>query len=93
MSIALLCGCQAPNPDNIDEEEFREELQEAMPAEGEQRGEIGAIKPSGWHTVKYPDVISDLYLYNRCHLIGWQLGAENDNELNLMTGTEKVSEV
>lgn len=178
--LALLCGCQAPNPDNIDEEEFREELQEAMrdvvadsgeaipviggeesgstvasevtvdfaaipdwsgepsvevngnvpfftddfvevfssgtlefysdlddlgrvgecfaclgletmPAEGEQRGEIGAIKPSGWHTVKYPDVIPDLYLYNRCHLIGWQLGAENDNELNLMTGTRYLN--
>ena len=178
--LALLCGCQAPNPDNFDEEEFREELQEAMrdvvadseeavpviggeesgstvasevtvdfatipdwsgepsvdmngnvpfftddfvevfssgtlefysdlddlgrvgecfaclgletmPAEGEQRGEIGSIKPSGWHTVKYPDVIPDLYLYNRCHLIGWQLGAENDNELNLMTGTRYLN--
>jgi DNA-entry nuclease len=62
-----------------------------MPAEGETRGTIGLIKPSGWHTVKYPDVISDLYLYNRCHLIGWQLGNENDNELNLITGTRYLN--
>ena len=64
---------------------------ETMPAEGETRGEIGMIKPAGWHTVKYPDVISDLYLYNRCHLIGWQLGAENANEMNLMTGTRYLN--
>ncbi len=64
---------------------------ETMPAEGEERGEIGMIKPVGWHTVKYPEVIKDLYLYNRCHLIGWQLGAENDNELNLMTGTRYLN--
>lgn len=64
---------------------------ETMPAEGEERGEIGMIKPAGWHTVKYPDVIKDLYLYNRCHLIGWQLGAENANELNLMTGTRYLN--
>lgn len=38
----------------------------------EERGKIGMIKPSGWHTVKY-DVIKDRYLYNRCHLIGYQL--------------------
>ncbi len=53
----------------------------------EERGYIGEIKPSGWHTVKYPDLISDLYLYNRCHLIGYALTGENANELNLVTGT------
>ena len=58
---------------------------ELMPTE--KRGEIGHIKPSGWHSVKYPEVISDLYLYNRCHLIGFQLAGENDNVRNLITGT------
>ncbi len=64
---------------------------ETIPAEGESRGEIGAVRPSGWHTVKYPDIIPDLYLYNRCHLIGWQLGAENANECNLITGTRSMN--
>ena len=50
------------------------------------RGSIGQVKPSGWQTVKY-DVVDGKYLYNRCHLIGWQLSAENDNERNLITGT------
>lgn len=62
-----------------------------MPAEGEERGEIGHIKPTGWHTVKYPEQISDLYLYNRCHLIGWQLAGENDNPKNLVTGTRYLN--
>lgn len=57
---------------------------EIMPTE--ERGEIGHIKPSGWHTVKY-DCVEGKYLYNRCHLIGFQLAGENDNELNLITGT------
>lgn len=64
---------------------------DTMPPEGEERGSIGMIRPAGWHTVKYPDVISDLYLYNRCHLIGWQLCAENANELNLTTGTRYLN--
>ncbi len=64
---------------------------DTMPAEGEERGEIGMIKPAGWYTVKYPEVISDLYLYNRCHLIGWQLCAENDNRRNLTTGTRYLN--
>ena len=59
--------------------------EELMPAE--ERGDIGEIKPTGWHTVKYPEVIDDLYLYNRCHLIGYQLSNENANESNLITGT------
>lgn len=54
----------------------------------EKRGPIGHIKPSGWHTVKYDkSIISERYLYNRCHLIGFQLAGENDNNKNLMTGT------
>ena len=53
----------------------------------EERGYIGNVEPSGWHTVKYPDLISDLYLYNRCHLIGYALTGENANVLNLITGT------
>ena len=58
---------------------------ELMPTE--ERGEIGMIKPTGWHTVKYPDIIEDRYLYNRCHLIGYQLSGENANSANLITGT------
>lgn len=57
----------------------------------EERGEIGMIKPSGWHTVKYPEVIEDLFLYNRCHLIGYQLSGENANERNLITGTRYLN--
>ncbi len=52
----------------------------------EERGSIGQIKPSGWHTVKY-DIVDGKYLYNRCHLIGFQLSGENANEKNLITGT------
>lgn len=56
----------------------------------EERGKIGMIKPSGWHTVKY-DVIKDRYLYNRCHLIGYQLAGENANPKNLITGTRYLN--
>lgn len=52
----------------------------------EERGDIGHIKPTGWHTVKY-DNIDGKYLFNRCHLIGYQLTAENANKQNLITGT------
>lgn len=62
--------------------------QELMPTE--ERGEIGAIKPTGWHTIKY-DCIEDRYLYNRCHLIGYQLSGENANEKNLITGTRYMN--
>ena len=62
--------------------------QEIMPTE--ERGEIGMIKPSGWHTVKY-DFINGKYLYNRCHLIGFQLAGENANEKNLITGTRYLN--
>lgn len=56
-----------------------------MPTTG--RGSISGVKPTGWHTITYPNIIPDRYLYNRCHLIGWQLTAENANKSNLITGT------
>ena len=56
----------------------------------EERGSIGAVKPTGWHTVKY-DSVDGKYLYNRCHLIGYQLTAENANEKNLITGTRYLN--
>lgn len=62
---------------------------ELMPTE--KRGEIGMIKPTGWQTVRYDDIISDKYLYNRCHLIGFQLAGENANEKNLVTGTRYMN--
>ncbi len=62
---------------------------DTMPTDA--RGEIGMVKPSGWHTVKYPEVIEDLYLYNRCHLIAWCLSGENANEQNLITGTRYMN--
>lgn len=57
----------------------------------EKRGPIGMIKPAGWHTVKYPNVIKDLYLYNRCHLIAFELSGENANKKNLTTGTRYLN--
>lgn len=56
----------------------------------EERGSIGMIKPTGWHTVKY-DNVDGKYLYNRCHLIGYQLSGENANEQNLITGTRYMN--
>ena len=53
----------------------------------EERGEIGHIEPSGWKQAKYDCISGSGYLYNRCHLIGFQLAGENDNEQNLITGT------
>lgn len=61
---------------------------ELMPTE--KRESIGSIKPSGWHTVKY-DFVDGKYLYNRCHLIGYQLTAENANKRNLITGTRYMN--
>lgn len=60
-----------------------------MPSE--ERQSIGMIKPSGWHTVRYDDIVEGKYLYNRCHLIGYQLTGENANELNLITGTRYMN--
>lgn len=56
-----------------------------------QREDISEIKPTGWHSVKYEDVIEDGYLYNRCHLIAYQLTGENANQLNLITGTRYMN--
>ena len=58
----------------------------------EKREIIGMIKPSGWHTIKY-DIINDKYLYNRCHLIGYQLTGENANEKNLITCTRQMNTI
>ena len=56
----------------------------------EKRGSIRNVKPTGWQTAKY-DNIDGKYLYNRCHLIGYQLTGENDNEKNLITGTRYMN--
>ena len=61
---------------------------ETMPTE--ERGSIGMVKPSGWQLVKY-DIVDGGYLYNRCHLIGYQLAGENANEKNLITGTRYLN--
>lgn len=57
----------------------------------EKRDEIGQVRPSGWHTVNYHDLVDGNYLYNRCHLIGYQLAGENANEKNLITGTRSLN--
>ena len=91
------------NEKNTDTVEFYSELdelgrcgvayanlsRETMP--DAERGPIGNLRPSGWHTVKYNDLIDGNYLYNRCHLIGYQLAGENDNVKNLMTGTRYLN--
>ena len=63
---------------------------EIMPNAGEERGSISSIKPTGWIQAKY-NGISGGYLWNRCHLIGWQLSAENANRQNLITGTRYMN--
>lgn len=62
---------------------------ELMPTE--ERESIGMVKPSGWQTVKYMGLVDGNYLYNRCHLIGYQLAGENANEKNLITGTRYLN--
>ena len=62
--------------------------QDLMPTE--ERGSIGQVKPSGWQTAKY-DFVNGKYLYNRCHLIGFQLTGENANTCNLITGTRYMN--
>lgn len=69
---------------------FANVCKETMPTA--KRGDIGDIRPSGWHTVKYPGVIEDNYLYNRSHLIAYSLAGENDNEKNLITGTRYLNQ-
>lgn len=61
---------------------------ELMPTE--ERGSIGSVKPTGWQTIKY-DIVDGKYLYNRCHLIGYQLTGENANEKNLITCTRQMN--
>ena len=56
----------------------------------DERGSIGSVKPTGWHTVKYSGIDGN-YLYDRCHLIGYQLTGENANEKNLITGTRYLN--
>lgn len=62
--------------------------QELMPEE--ERESISEVLPSGWNNVKYQRV-NQGYLYNRCHLIGFQLAGENANEKNLITGTRYLN--
>lgn len=57
----------------------------------EERGPIGHVRPSGWNQEKYPGLVDGNYLYNRCHLIGYQLAGENDNVQNLITGTRYLN--
>lgn len=56
----------------------------------EKRGSIGEVKPTGWQMAKY-DNVDGKYLYNRCHLIGYQLTGENANAKNLITGTRYLN--
>ena len=57
----------------------------------EPRGEIGQVRPAGWHTVRYDDLIEDKYLYNRCHIIGFQLCGINSDIRDLFTGTRYLN--
>jgi len=61
---------------------------ETMPQE--ERESIGSVKPTGWQVSKY-DFVDGKYLYNRCHLIGFQLTGENANKKNLITGTRYMN--
>ncbi len=63
---------------------------ETMPKDNEEREGLD-YEPTGWNQEKYKDIVDGGYLYNRCHLIGWQLSAENDNKLNLITGTRYMN--
>ena len=58
----------------------------------EKRESIGMVKPSGWQLVRYDGIVNGNYLFNRCHLIGFQLTGENANECNLITGTRYLNE-
>ena len=62
--------------------------EDIMPTE--ERGDIGSVKPTGWHSQTY-DIVQGKYLYNRCHLIGFQLTGENANRKNLVTGTRSMN--
>lgn len=70
---------------------FANICKEIMPSDNEKREDITSVKPTGWRQKKYAGLVDGDYLYNRCHLIGWQLAGENDNELNLITGTRYMN--
>ena len=59
----------------------------------EERGEIGSVRPSGWHNIKYDDLIEEGFLYHRSHLIAYSLTGQNDNAENLITGTQHMNMV
>uniref|UniRef100_UPI0028047C9E DNA/RNA non-specific endonuclease n=1 Tax=uncultured Enorma sp. TaxID=1714346 RepID=UPI0028047C9E len=63
--------------------------EETMPTE--ERGDISEVHPSGWQATFYDDIVPDQNIYNRCHLIGFQLAGENANERNLITGTNYLN--
>lgn len=63
--------------------------EETMPTE--EREDISEVRPSGWQVTFYDDIVSDQNIYNRCHLIGFQLAGENANERNLITGTNYMN--
>ena len=69
-------------------EAYANVCEESMPTE--ERGSISSVKPTAWQSVKY-DIVSGKYLYNRCHLIGYQLTGENANKRNLITGTRSLN--
>ena len=62
--------------------------EDIMPTE--ERGAIGQVKPTGWETKRY-DFVDGKYVYNRCHLLGYQLTGENANVRNLITGTRTLN--
>lgn len=70
-------------------ETYANVCKETMPIE--ERGNIGMIRPSGWKTTNYHELVDGNYLYNRCHLIGFQLTGENANVQNLITGTRYMN--
>lgn len=64
---------------------------EIMPPKDIERESLYSIMPSGWKQTKYENIVEGNYLYNRCHLIGYQLAGENANEKNLITGTRYMN--
>ena len=70
---------------------FANICKEVMPPKSDEREAINSITPSGWQQTKYENIVDGNYLYNRCHLIGYQLAGENANEKNLITGTRYLN--
>lgn len=65
--------------------------QDLMPPPDEERESLSSVTPSGWNQKKYEDIVEDDYLYNRCHLIGFQLAGEQKTKENLITGTRYMN--